>query len=167
MKWHILLVFGLVFIMMGCIDVSSFLQQQAKEQFKENVTQPAYTPTANETPSGEEEVTIEEETPANTTEEAQVNETQAEEEQPEEVSCPETNPDDPYYCVTDDAIAQKDISLCEKIPKDAEESVMRCVKIIASTYGKDQQWCEDELTRDDTLDYCKRFVMMGHKRENY
>ena len=150
----IILLLGIGLILMGCIDISDFLKQQATEVFRnETNTTTNYTPSEN---TSTELPTIENET------------------QQEIVECPEEYEDgyitknyDPYYCIINMAVAKQNITICEQIPLNASDSLDRCIRVIATTYGKDPKWCEENLYRKESLEMCKRFVMFGHKRESY
>ncbi|MCD6227349.1 hypothetical protein J7J90_02550 [Candidatus Micrarchaeota archaeon] len=165
----IILLLGIGLILMGCIDISDFLKQQATEVFRnETNTTTNYTPSENtstELPIIENETQQPEQPIMNKTNKTQTQET---------VECPEEYEDvyitknyDPYYCIINMAVAKQNITICEQIPLNASDSLDRCIRVIATTYGKDPKWCEENLYRKESLEMCKRFVMFGHKRESY
>jgi hypothetical protein len=154
----ITMMFSLV-MLMGCIDVSGFLEQEAEHIFQDNnnttISEPGV---ASDSEAGNTSQPLSsskttENTPANLS-----NNTAA-----ELPVCTPTNDDDPYYCITEQAIAKKDLSLCEQIPAYAEQSVRRCIKVLAQTYGKSTQWCADNLNIPENIDYCKKMIMTGQK----
>lgn len=160
------------FLYFGCIDLSGFLQERAEEVFSENqetvenITQPEpeYTEVENLTTDKDE------------TEAEEISKPKKEEsnESKVNVECPPEYNDvyitkeyDPYYCTINMAVAKHNITICESIPLSASESLDRCIRVLASTYGKDPKWCEENLYREESIEMCKRFVMFGHKRETY
>ena len=151
------IMFSLV-MLMGCIDVSGFLEQEAEHIFQDNdnttISEPGVT---NDSEAGNTSQPL---PSSKTTENASAN--LSDNTADELPVCISTN-DDPYYCITEQAIAKKDLSLCEQIPAYAEQSVKRCIKVLAQTYGKSIQWCADNLNITENIDYCKKMIMTGQK----
>lgn len=70
--------------------------------------------------------------------------------------CPSEQNGDRYYCITEDAIAAKDIKICEQIPVTEEDSFKRCIKIVASNVNK-KTIC-DQLQTTEGRELCKTAV---------
>ncbi len=155
----ITMMFSLV-MLMGCIDVSGFLEQEAEHVFNDNdnttISEPGVASDSEEGSNTSQ--------PLSSSKTAENNTGDTSDNAGDELPvCIPTNDDDPYYCITEEAIAKKDLLLCEQIPAHAEQSVKRCIKILAQTYGKSTQWCADNLNIPKNIDYCKKMVMTGQK----
>ncbi|MCC7570208.1 hypothetical protein KO465_02570 [Candidatus Micrarchaeota archaeon] len=164
-KWMILAVFAIFLFNFGCIE--GFLDDEVERRFGDQDTPPIVTNQTNQTEDTPEPVII----------------PPIEEEEPEVPYLPpekdvfECLPEyedlyiidkyDPHYCITNTAVATQNITICEYIPLEDEESLRRCIRVVASTHNFGAPKCQEFLHRPESIQMCKTFVISGHKYGSY